>query len=450
MPYALRSSRWYHPPPQRPPQLLDLSISSSGRYLQLPDGTPFPLFIESGWEHSRMTAPNWQTYLNALSSRGYTSVLNQGALNPELDATDDYGNPYFNATVSPGVYDITQPNSAAFANARAAILYAQSLGIVSFFFPAYIGFVGTNEGLQTAVQAATGAQCEAYGVFIGNLIKDIPGVIISLGGDQIPDATDIEKYRRITVGIKSVDRAGRIYTWHAARTQSSYDLDNVTPGYVASLGVPFMDWAYAREVATLAMCHYQCLTSYAVPHTVFMGEAYYENSSQANSDPVMLRRQFWGSWLSGALGAAFGDIQRYEFQSGWESTLSRPGLADDVVNIAAMKSRQWWKLVPSRGTGLVTAGGGTENTLTYKPRALASDGSWGAVHTPDGTTFTVNMSLFSGAVTCRWMNANGSLVAASGGPVFPNSGTRSFVASSEVGNNSRGQADWVLFLEVLP
>lgn len=390
-----------------------------------------------------------------MSGRGYTAIYNEGPLPLSYRPTgDDYGNPYFNATVSAGVYDITQPNTSAFQNIRGAMLYAAEKRMITYFWPAYIGFAGADpvEGILDALQAATDAQVETYGAYIGSLISDIPGLVIVLGGDDIPNATDLETIRRMVVGIKSTDRAGRIYTWHGARGESSFDVDSVTAGYVASLGVTYVDFAYARESTmsgSLLMTHNQVLNSYAVPHTVFLGEGYYEESPQESADAVLLRRQFWGSWLSGGFGHAFGDYERYLCDPGWQATLSRTGLADDVVNIAAVKARAWWKLAPSTGVGLVTSGGGTVNTLTYKPRAIASDGSWGAVHAPDGTTFTVDMSLFSGTVTARWLNTNGSLVSASGGPTFPNSGTHVFVASSEVGSNARGQADWPLLLEVL-
>lgn len=394
-----------------------------------------------------MTPANWQSYLDSISALGYTAVHNQGPLPISLDPTDDNGNAYFNATVSAGVYNITQPNSAAFANIRSALLYANGKGLVSIFFPAYGGFAGASpvEGILDALQAATGAQVEAYGNYVGSLINDIPGVIIALGGDLIPGSTDLEKYRRLTVGIKATDRSGRIYTWHAARGQSSYDVDTVTAGYVAALGVPFIDWAYARETGSpLAFVHNQVLNSYAAPHTVFLGEAFYENSSQANGDALMLRRQFWGAWLSGACGSSFGDINRYLFESGWQSTLSRTGLSHDVIGIGFIRVREWWKLVPSTGTGLVTSGGGTVNTSGYKPRAVTSDGKLALVHVTDGSSTTIDKSKLSGPFTARWFDPTSGNYTAIGTGIA-NSGTQAYTTP---GTNSAGAVDWVWVGEV--
>lgn len=422
--------------------ILDLQLSPNGRYLQLSGGTPFPIYLESSWEHARLQQAGWREYLDSMAARGYTAVLNQGPLSLAFDPGDDYGNPYFNATVSAGVYDITQPNTAAFANVKAALRYADSRGIVSFFFPAYTGFSGTQEGILSAVQAATGAQCEAYGAYIGSLIASIPGVIVALGGDDIPGASDIEKYRRICVGIKSTDRAGRLYTWHGARGESSFDLDATTAGYVASLGVTLLDWGYAREAGSpLALTHNQVLNSYAAPHPVFLGEGYYENSTQTNADALMLRRQFWGSWLSGALGHAFGDSQRYEFQSGWQDTLARAGLAQDVSSIKFHRAREWWKLVPSTGTGLVTSGGGTVNTTGYKPRAIASDGSFFLLHNTDGSGTTIDQGLLASTFDLDWVDPitfNLTSIAAGISPT----GTR---VCTVPGTNSLGQTDWLLW-----
>jgi hypothetical protein len=427
-----------------PPSPFPLSIAAGGRYLQDATGRPFPLFVESGWEHSRLLPSGWQSYLNAIAALGYNGTFNQGPMSPDFRETDAAGNPWFNAEVSSNVVDITQPNAAAFANCKAAMVYAQSKGICSLFWPAYAGFGGTQEGILDALLAATDAQVETYGAYLGSLINSVAGAIVVLGGDDIPSATDLETYRRLTVGIKTTDRAGRIYTWHGARTESSYDCDAVTGGYIASLGVPFIDFAYSRESGSLAMTHDRVLTSYAVPYTVFLGEGHYENSASANADAVLLRRQFYGAWFSGACGTCYGDEQRYLFESGWEATLSRSGLARDVIGIAFIKARAWWTLVPSTGTGLVTSGGGTINTTGYKPRALSSDSKLGLVHVTDGSSTTINKALFSGSFSARWFDPTNGTYAAIGTGIA-NSGTQAY---STPGSNAAGATDWIWVGEV--
>jgi hypothetical protein len=107
----------------------------------------------------------------------------------------------------------------------------------------------------------------------------------------------------------------------------------------------------------------------------------------------------------------------------------------------------WSTLEPSQGPTMVPAGGGTVGNVLYKPRALNATGTLGVVYVPDGTSVTIDLARFTGAVRARWYDpTSGEYTTVAGSP-FANSGTRAFVASSTVGANDGGAADWVLLLE---
>jgi hypothetical protein len=64
---------------------------------------------------------------------------------------------------------------------------------------------------------------------------------------------------------------------------------------------------------------------------------------------------------------------------------------------------------------------------------------------PDIRKVTIDMAKLSGPVTAQWFDpTNNSFTPIAGSP-FPNSGSRHFTPP---GNNSAGNGDWVLDLEV--
>ena len=105
--------------------------------------------------------------------------------------------------------------------------------------------------------------------------------------------------------------------------------------------------------------------------------------------------------------------------------------------------RRWDLLVPhTDGTFLTPAATGPTNTRASG--AVASDGTFGIIYTPDFRDITVSTARFTRSVTARWYDpTNGVFSTALARPIVP--GT-SFTIHPPV-NNSRGTPDWVLVLE---
>jgi hypothetical protein len=73
------------------------------------------------------------------------------------------------------------------------------------------------------------------------------------------------------------------------------------------------------------------------------------------------------------------------------------------------------------------------------------DGKLAIAYLPAITTITVDMTKLGDTVTARWYDpTNGTYVTITGSP-FPNMGTHNFTSP---GNNSTGDPDWVLVLQV--
>ena len=97
---------------------------------------------------------------------------------------------------------------------------------------------------------------------------------------------------------------------------------------------------------------------------------------------------------------------------------------------------------------LITAGGGTGggNNATAVAASATPDGSLLIAYIPPAHTgsVTIDMTALTGSVTARWYDpTNGTYTTVAGSP-FANTGTRAFTPT---GNNSAGQADWVLVLQ---
>jgi len=190
----------------------------------------------------------------------------------------------------------------------------------------------------------------------------------------------------------------------------------------------------------------------AIP--VFMVESDYEFERDAT--PAILRRQEYWSLLSGACGQLYGNGYTWPFKSGWKEKLDTPGAIQMKYVQALFEPRRWWELVPDQKHKLVTAGYGTFDgsatdgncfvmTSDYVTAARTNDGKLAMAYLPSRRTITVDLARLSGPRNARWYDpSRGEFVEAENGKVA-NSGKHAF---RPPGNNSDGDGDWVLVMEV--
>lgn len=426
--------------PGEPAQLL-LRASSNGRYLVHGYDTPFFLHGYAAWEALSLTQAEMTTLLNSLQAKGITAVHTMAFVYDGGWINNGNGDSPFTGTTG-GVPDFTTPRSAYWSHLDWFLEACRTRGIIVFLFPMYWGFAGSDEGVGVAGIAATNGSTRltTYGADLGTRYANQPNIVWVHYGDDLPDAAGRALAKAVADGIKSTDVAGRLHTNHFARPSLASD-NSTIPATV--------NWAYSTGGSNSPRPHKQVLDGYAVagPIPCFLGEDQYDHRS---TSPILSeqqqRQQGWDAWLSGACGRFFGDMYTWSFKRldavDWDDHLDDVGVSQLVHIKNFFRYRKWHLLAPSTGTGLVTSGGGTVDTDGYKARALASDGSWGAVYVVDGSATTVNLALLSGTLKAWWYDPTNGAYLYIG--QFSASGTQAFTPS---GLNSRGAADRVLLLE---
>lgn len=359
----------------------------------------------------------------------------------------------FTGTLGGGTYvDMTTPNEPYFVWLDQVVDWCAERDITPFLYQAYYG-VEAGWGAHGDLAANGTARLHIFGAGLGTRYG---GRAIWVNyADNLPNATGRGFVKDLMDGILTTDPTG-VYTSHFARP--SLSTDDLTI-------VPIINSGYSRGDSVSPRLQKVVQDGWAVSPARPVGviENYYNHRvvTSPNLTEQQQRSNSWESRLGGALAHYFfGDEWTHGF--GKETTNNPDNqpwqvYIDDVcaLQLAHVKSfftsRQWWLLTPRplAGADLLTAGGGTLDTNGYKPRALASNGSWGAVYITDGTTCTVDLSQFSGPGSVLYFDpSNGTYHnVPTGGTTFTNSGTRAFVASTQMGNNASGGTDWVLVFD---
>ena len=366
--------------------------------------------------------------------------------------------------------DLSTPNPAYFQRVDVMINIAAANGMVVLLDPietsSWLGVLQTN-GI---------AKAFAYGQDLGNRYKDFPNIIWMHGNDlqSWQNATDDALVQAVARGIRSTD-ANHIHTVELNyRTSGSMDDPTWAPFIELNAAYTYFP-TYAQVLSEYNRSNFKPVFMVEANYEFGKGDFYIEGGSTQN-----LRRQEYWTMLSGATGQVYGSGKIWRFEKGWETNLDTPG----VIQLKYMKDlfaeRRWYDLVPDQTHTVVIAGYdglagyigklsaligrspgrmarifyyvkrltgfGSIVTNTYAPAARTSDGSLVMAYMPTIRTITVDMSKLAGSTTARWYDpTNGKYADVIGSP-FANSGGRWFTPP---GNNSAGDGDWVLVLEVL-
>jgi hypothetical protein len=344
--------------------------------------------------------------------------------------------------------DLSTPNPAYFQRATAMIALAAQYGFTVFLDPIETG--GWLSTLKNNGQSAD----YAYGQYVGTLFAQYTNIVWISGNDfqswmYSPDNPDV---LAVAQGIQNTDPTALqtnelSYPDSDSLEDTSWDsVLNLDGVYTYSPTYEWMLMAYNRN---------------ALP--VFLEETNYEGENNLGTDPstpVLLRKEAYWTYLSGAAGYLFGNHYIWPFSSGWQQNLSGQQLAGQPIigapgatqlgyAAALLTSHAWYNLVPDQQHTFLTAGYGTEGSGTitannYATAALTADGTLGMIYTPSASTLTVNLAKMAGPVTARWFDpTNGTYQTISGSP-FANSGSQQFTTP---GTNSGGDPDWVLVLQ---
>lgn len=483
-----------------------LKVHSSGRYLVDSAGVPFQIRMDSAWSLIANLTPSDQLlYLQDRVAKGFNSILVNLlehkfsiSVPPKdvdgnlpftkcMDGTTFTGSPngctnQFDASGNNGQYgadnysninnqcpDFTFTNATYWARVKAFIDLCQTLGLLVFAFPCFIGFDTkdhgwmlelavvdgiTGSGGQVGQSYADNSKSKAwnYGAFVANLLKDCTNIVWIHAGDYGPDlgsgqgisGPQLTAVDNLMLGIKSVTSKSLLHTaeWSRWSTGTISQDETLTNPFDFSSGYT----ATTPSVETLRAFAIRPIKVVSIVELIYEGAT---GGIAGGTTPF--RKYFWWPAALGA-GLAYGNDQSspgplWKFPtspSSWKTVLSTQGQLDASRLNYFFSLIQWWTLLPS--STLITSGGNTTADQTYVAASISPSGNLSVIYVPPDHTgaFTVNMAAMRGRVRARWFDpSNGQFQDVVGTP-FIGVNSKSFTTP---GSNGAGDADWVLLLE---
>jgi hypothetical protein len=471
-------------PTARPTVSFPLKISRSGRYLVDQDNRPFRIQGDTAWSlASNLTYAEADKYLSNRAAKGFNTVMvqliehkyAQGGKGANLSGVpmNRNGDLPFMRRAGGGAYDGTwgtadfsSPNEAYFAFADSIIDLAAKKNMLVNVVPMFLGFNGNEAGWWADLTNGVNTQALTYnfGLYIGNRYKDRKNIFWTIGGDYTPP-TGSEGEARLMRLMQGIKASGALELWSGDWKASCLSTDE-------EAFEPFMDLnaVYTYGVLGHGGATYDEARKayvYSPPHPAYLKETGYEDEAWFPEDPASVRMYQYYAILGGATaGGFFGNRDVWKFATNgwwfdpggfghgpWTTAMESMGTFDFVYLGRLLDSVPWYDLIPSELSGmkrLVTAGGGNYGTIDYVAAAATSDGKGLLAYIPpsrkEPSSITVNMTALVGPSRGSWFDpTSGSYTEIPGGGNSASVATQTFTTP---GMNSRGEADWVLVLQV--
>jgi hypothetical protein len=441
-----------------------LKASANSRYLVDQKDKPFPIMGRTAWFMISQSVADYKYFLDNTLAKGYNSIEmsmishDPRGSHPPFNGDNDLpflkqlnGSPWNGSLVYKDIEteapDLTTPNEKYWKYLDEFLLYCESKGILVFAFPAYVGYVGTDQGWMEDLIANSQKRCETYGAWVANRYKNHKNIVWMLLGDMGYYTISQRNVEAALIrGLKSVAGQQSIfYSSEASAGQNSSDAKDF--GKDINLNGTY-DWGY-RSIAALGRRAY----AYEPTTPAFLLEEPYDeegpdgNSVNPNAIQPVRRYQWWG-WLCTIGGYIAGNGYIWPFVDPWKKHLDTPGAIDMQHLNGFIRSIHWWELVPSGLGGmrnLILSGGGSDTSANFVASAANLSGSLLVAYLPPthDKTITVNTSGMSKQLSASWFDpTNGSYTTIKGSP-FTNTGELKFTQES---TNSRGEKDWVLVI----
>ena len=434
------------------------------RYLVDQKDKPFPILGRTSWFLISQPVPEYKFFIENTLSHGYNAVEmlmishDPRGSHPPFNGDNDLpflkqldGKPWNGSLVYNDIEaeapDLTTPNEKYWKFVDAFFSYCESKGILVFAFPAYVGYVGTDQGWMEELIANGRTKCDAYGAWVANRYKNQKNIVWMLLGDMGYFTISQRNAEAALIrGLKSVPNQQSVfYSSEANSGQNSTDQKDF--GNDINLNGTY-DWGY-RSIPALGR------KAYAHTPTVpaFLLEEPYDeegpdgNSVNPNAIQPVRRFQWWG-WLSTIGGYVAGNGYVWPFVDPWKKHLDTPGAVDMEKLNSFIRSIKWWELVPSGLGGmrrLITDGGGADTTANYVAAAATPTGSLLVAYLPPAheKSIEVDTKGMDKLLFAVWFDPTNGLSSNIYGSPFTNTGRLRFTPPS---TNSRGERDWVLVL----
>lgn len=409
-----------------------LALDAGGTYLVDQRGRPFFLNGDTAWSLVVNTTQSEATqYLEDRAAKGYNAIivnLIDTAFGENSPNNIDDDPPF----TTPN--DFTTPGAAYWTHVDWVMQEAAANNIVVFAFPLYLGFGCGAEGWCSAAAAATDADMQDYGEFLGARYTAQPNLVWVIGGDADPVVEGVEsRVMAMVTGIQNTD-SNHLFTAHNIQ-QSAID-----PAWADD------SWIDLNNVYTYNDSHSDTLTEYNLADTrpLFYLEGHYEREGETD---LTIRSQGWWAVMSGAwLGHFFGNCPIWGFDNvlsyctapggGWQGQLNST-LSNDLAYVGQLfQSRAHIGMVPDQTDTVMVSGdqSGTTKATTVRTQ----DGSSVIAYIPTQREVTMDMTEVAGSqIHAWWFNPRTAGTTDLG--TYANTGTQAFTPPDT--------NDWVLVLD---
>lgn len=407
-----------------------LRVEAGKRHIVDAAGRPFLVHGDTAWSIvGQLTNTEIDVYLADRSSRGFTAILFSAPEAYYTNQTPSYNNVDGVAPFRP-MTQFASPTEDYWKRVDHLVNQAKTRKLACVVNPAYLGY--QTDGWLDAVNAASEASLRNYGAWLASRYTQ-GNIIWCLGGDHDTPAALLKKQWNIVDGMRTV-RKTDIITAHPMSDGANAD-DAYT--YWSDMAGFNLNAIYGYETNGF-FTNTLCAQAWRRGMPFLGFEFKYENSQGATL--AMLRRQSYGSLLSGACGQIYGNLPIWSFESDrwtgetypgtWQTNLSSAGAIEQGYVKALFAGCEWWKLMPKIDRSLVTSFLGSQTGRIYP--ALASDASFALIYVPLARSVSVLMSAFaSDHVRARLYNPKSGRYEAVAGSPFPNIGTRNFTITGE-------------------
>lgn len=436
----------------------------SGRDLLTSFGTPFTIKGRVLWGLPTLTRVNTRLVLDDTRDKGFNAVLiyapiqtNSGVIGSPTSGDGSLpfthrlsgaawdGSTWGNANTAP---DFETPNEPYWDFIDQTLTDCANRKLLVTWFPAFIGYDGSQDGLRYAMEANGATKMEAYGEFIATRYQSYSNILWLIGGDyEAMTGGEAAAHEGFVQGLKSVVGASRLISGLPGPQRIATDQSEMTDHLTVNAS-----YSFTTETQKQARRAY----AYADPvMPAFMIESPYDEagSDGDNTNPNAAQpcRKFiyWGA-IGSVGGYIMGNtyVWRCTTSPDWRDHLDTQTTLDcERLNAFITSYSNWSDLRPSglaSGPTLVTAGGNTDDDEDYVSAACTPDGTlWVGYRPPDHTgTITVDMSVMAGASLIRFFDPTDGTYITEGTDIAA-SGTREITFP---GDNDAGDTDWVLVM----
>jgi hypothetical protein len=475
-----------------------LHVTPDGRYLALPDGSPFFWLGDTGWAiFQRLDRPETEEYLADRAAKGFT-IIQAVAMGGPFDRLD---NPNRAGELALIDKDPTRPNPRYFEHIDWAVDRAAQHGLRIAMLPTWgASIVGgfIDDGTQRIFDERT---AEIYGRWLGERYRG-KGIVWILGGDTNPlgvaafrfqkgatvdrDRSDMRilDYRPIydamARGLAAGEGGKPFITYHLTCCSWSGTPKPQTSAYLGDrswLTINMLQSSHFRHPGVVKQqlgvdfawdgtANYEAVKAEydAVPtRPVVDGEPRYEglpvnvqyNKATGHWTGYDARNAAYHALFAGAAGHTFGnnavhqshDPARhgspqleavYPGLKHWRAELDSEGARSMRHVKALMLSRPYFTRIPDQSV-LATENATGED---YIGATRDAGGRYAMVYSPKGKPFAADMSRVSGSRAIAWWfdPRTGQATRIKGN--FPTKGARSFTPPS-----SGATEDWVLVID---